>query len=242
MDNSEQEGVSDTIVVRPTLCWPPIFWMPDYWAESAREYQWVTPATPLADRPYLEFEVSLDVTLGEVLVAACQAWGMVEGPHMKKTGAKLADEFCRFGFVRIPDDEGGIDEQVGYKWPSTIRVVRDDGSVENVPAMSVTFRELLASSSLGLVEGDVTRPYVYPVRPQGVTSVISDFSHISPDDVKAVYAGIDHLARREASRILHRVGAPVEMEVRQIGETSMGPETHTDKAGGIRGWWRDRRR
>jgi len=214
MDGQNREEARDTITVRPTLYWL-LFRAPDYWAESARKYLWVDPDTSLADRPYLEYEASLDVTLGEVLVASCQKWGIVEGAHMKKVGAKLVDEFYRFGFVRVPDDTGGVGEQIGYKWPNTLPVARNDGSVEQLPAMEVTFRELLVSSQLALIAGDVTRPYVYPVLPQGVLAPLDDVLHLTVEAVSLARANVDHLAR-STGHVLRCVGPAAVKDVPKV--------------------------
>lgn len=235
MSDSELAQPGDLLKVTPVLYWPPRLWTPDYWAPAARDYQWVQPATPLADRPTVEFEVSLDVTLGEVLEAACDFWGFVEGPHMKKMGVVRRSEFHRFGFVRVPEDEDGVDEQVDHKWPNQLPAVRKDGSVEPVPALDITFRELLVSSSFGLIPGDVTRPYVYPVPPQGVLTALGDLAHLSADAVQAVYAGLDSLGH-EAAHTLHRLTPELTKADQEILNVSGNVGLFVT----IRKWLRDR--
>ena len=68
-----------TVRVRPVLFCAPVFWVPEYWAESAHACDWVQPQTPLDRKPSAELDVSLDVTLGEVFDLACDAWGMKAG-------------------------------------------------------------------------------------------------------------------------------------------------------------------
>lgn len=218
------------------MYWPPTFMTPQYWAESARQYGWVSPATPLAQRPSLEFEISTDVTLGEVLEAACDAWEIFEGPDMLKYGATRTGEFHRFGFVRIPDDEEGIDEQIGYAWPSKLPVARENENTEYVPAMKITYRELLASSALGLIEGDVMRPYVYPKSPQGTPAALSELVSLSADAVRAAYASADHFGH-QTLHLLRRIGPGVA----EVDATAMAIYGHVEVAGRLRSWWRKHR-
>ena len=226
---------TEGLLVRPTMYWPPTFMTPQYWAESARQFGWVSPATPLAQRPALEFEISADVTLGEVLEAACDAWEIFEGPDMLKYGPTRTSELHRFGFIRVPDDEEGIDEQTGYAWPSKLPVARDDGTTEYVPAMEVTYRELLASSALGLIEGDVMRPYVYPKSPQGVPAAPSELANLSADAVRAAYASADQLGH-QAVHLLRRIGPDV-AEADAVAMTIYG---HAEAVSRLRSWWRKR--
>ncbi len=120
----------------------------------------------LTDKPWADVQVSLDVTLGEVFAVACDAWGITEGPEFPRYGGAREGEFHRFAFVKT-SDAAGLSAGDGHRWPSTFPIAKEDGTVEQVPALRITYRELLAASSLGLLEGDVTRPYVHPVRPQG---------------------------------------------------------------------------
>ncbi|NNN07923.1 MAG: hypothetical protein HKL85_01865 [Acidimicrobiaceae bacterium] len=240
MDRQNREEARDTITVRPTLYWL-LFRAPDYWAESARKYQWVDPDTPLADRPYLEYEASLDVTLGEVLVAACQKWGIVEGAYMTKVGAKLVDEFFRFGFVRVPEDTDGVGQQIGYKWPNTLPVVRNDGGVEQVPAMDVTFRELLVSSQLELTTGEVTQPYVYPVLPQGVPAPLGDVFHLTVEAVSLARANVDRLAN-STDHVLRCVSPALVKDVPKVEGKAANLYGQYAFLKALVSWWRSRRK
>lgn len=240
MDGQNWKGARGTITVRPTLYWL-LFGAPDYWAESARKYQWVDPDTALADRPYLEFEASLDVTLGEVLVAACQQWGIVEGAYMKKVGVELSDEFYRFGFVRVPEDIGGVGEQIGYKWPNTLPVARDDGSVKQLPAMEVMFRELLVSSQLALITGDVTRPYVYPMLPQGVLAPLGDVLHLTAEAVSLARESVDHLVK-STDHVLRSVGSEAIKDVSKVEGQAVNSYGQYAFFKALVSWWRSRRK
>jgi hypothetical protein len=151
----------------------------------------VAPKTPLNEKPWAELEISLDVTLGEVIEAACDAWGIERGRDQRELSSDRRDEFFRFAFVREDTDAEGVDQQVAYRWPSDLPIAAEDGSIEQRPAKDITYRELLAASELGLVEGDVTRPYVHPVRPQGDLGVLIEAGRLTLEAIRAVYAGID---------------------------------------------------
>jgi hypothetical protein len=63
--------------------------------------------------------------------------------------------------------------------------------VEQVPGLRITFRELLVSSSLGLLEGDVTRPYVHPVIPQGDPGTLIVVGKLTAHAIHAAYGALD---------------------------------------------------
>jgi hypothetical protein len=83
----------------------------------------------------------------------------------------------------------------------------------------VTYRELLASSSLGLIEGDVRRPYVDPVIPQGELETSVELVRQTVDALRAAYDGVDENVRGYAEHTVrliraslpdaHRVGGEV---------------------------------
>ena len=108
----------------------------------------VAAETPLGEKPWAEFEVSLDVTLGEVCVAACEAWGITLGDPSYET--TLAQQFHRFAFVK-PGEEDGLPDQLRYEWPPELPIAQETGAVERVFGGEVTYRALLASSELGLI-------------------------------------------------------------------------------------------
>jgi hypothetical protein len=180
-----------TLRVTAVLFTAPVFFTPDYWSESARAWAWVQPDTPVEEKPVAEFEVSLDVTLGEVFEAACGAWNIEPGPHLDEYGATLRDQFTRFAFVVEGRDPRVIADEDRYDWPETLPVARESGDVELVHGLDVTFRELAASSRLGLIEGDVTRPYVDPVIPQGEFGQIPEIVHLTIEAIRAAYVAVD---------------------------------------------------
>jgi hypothetical protein len=177
--------------VTPVLFCAAVFWERAYWSESTHQWDWVTPETRLREKPCVELEVSLDTTLGEVFDAACDEWGIEAGPDLIERGGTRANQFVRFGFVQPKRDADGVDAQEGYRWPSTLPVGRENGTVEQVPALKVTYRELLASSSLGLVDGDVTRPYVHPVIPQGGAGTVVEVGRLTAEAIRAAYGAVD---------------------------------------------------
>ena len=85
-----------------------------------------------------------------------------------------------------------MDVQEGYRWPSFLPVAREDGTVERFPALEITYRELLVSSSLHLLDGDVTRPYVHSVIPQGDVSQVVEIARVTAEAVRAAYASVDY--------------------------------------------------
>lgn len=179
------------IRIRPVLFCAPVFWTPKWWDESTHALDRVRPETSLDHKPWAEIEVSLDVPLGEVLALACDAWGIRPGPDMEKYSVPLETQFERFAFVRTERDAGGISEQAGYRWPPTIPIAREDGSMEKVHGTEVTFRELLVASDLGLIVGDVRRPYVHPVPPQGDIPSTVDAVRETVEAIRAAYSSVD---------------------------------------------------
>jgi len=182
---------------------------------------WVAPETPLVEKPSAEFEVSLDVTLGEVLEVAGDAWGMRPGPGQFKYGTGPVRP-VRFGFVR-PDDASGVDSQIGYTFPRSLPVVKEDGTAELVLGSDVTFRELLVASRLGLLKGDVTRPYLHPSIPQGV-GLEGELARLTIEAIQAAYRAVDtdvgfaehtlRLIQTSWPSIKHTAGAVVNEEER----------------------------
>lgn len=209
--------------VRPVLFCAVVPWTGrDFWSQSTYKWDWVRPETPLEDKPSVELEVSTDITLGEALVLACEALGIALGPEGVTYGKALEYQFERFAFVRAAEDAAGIDEQVGYGWPSSLRIAREDGTVERVHGREVTFRELLVAAHLGLVEGDVTRPYIHPVIPQGDPLFYRDAIELTFKAVQAAFEYIDatygrgeHVARvvGDTAETAHRTAAELSGKV-----------------------------
>lgn len=211
MSETTQPG---TIRVTAVLLTAPVWWTPDFWADSAREYDWVTAETPLAEKPWAEFDVSLDVTLGEVCVAACEAWGITLGDPAYET--TLAEQFHRFAFVK-PGEEEGLSDQLRYDWPPELAIAREDGTVERVFGGDATYRELLASSELGLIAGDIRRPYVDPVIPQGETEIV-ELLRLTLEAIQAAYGHVDQSIGGYAEHTLHLIRTSLPTAHRVGGE------------------------
>ena len=185
----------DPVWFHPVLYTAPVFWTIDYWSESAKQWDGIKAATPLADRPSVEIQAGLNATLVDILEAACYGLEIGPGPEMINHGLTPRSEFYRFAFVEPEEDKYGIDPQSGYAWPSQLPAPDIDGNISLIPAKNVTVRQLMAASQLGLIRGDVTRPYVYPVRPQGSGQVVVEISTIAPEIVRAALhavAGIEN--------------------------------------------------
>jgi len=179
------------IEVRPVLFCAPVFWGHDYWADSAHSLDWVTAETPLADKPVASMIVPVDVSLGDVFRRACEEWGLRIGEATSAQKAGWASNFVRFAFVRPDDCSRGLVASEGYRWPATLPIARETGVVEQVPGLEVTLRELLASSALGLIEGDVTRPYVHPVLRQGDPGTLIVVGKLTAHAINHAYAALD---------------------------------------------------
>lgn len=188
MTESSGDGL---IRIRPVLFCAPVFWSPQFWVEDVHRWDWVDPQTPLDEKPWVELEVSLDVTLGDVVDAACDAWGIERGPDAQNLSHDRRDEFIRWAFVSEGTDAAGVDPQVGYQWPWSLPIATEDGKIEERLPKEISYRELLAASELGLIEGDVMRPYLHPVRPQGNPGALIEAGKLTLAAIRAAYAGID---------------------------------------------------
>jgi hypothetical protein len=183
-----------TFRVEPILFCAPVFFVNDYWAEDVHSLDGVQRESPLDDKPRAEVEVSLDATLGEIFDVACEAWGIRPGVHLmehyKSESDALAAQFQRFAFVQPIADRQRLATE-SYAWPETLPIAREDGMIEQKPGVDVTYRELLVASELGLIEGDIKRPYVDPVIPQGDLGPSIEAAKFALEVVRAAYAGVD---------------------------------------------------
>jgi hypothetical protein len=68
-------------------------------------------------------------------------------------------------------------------------IAKETGQVEEIPWGEATYRELLASSSLGLIEGDVLlRPYITGSMPQGSGHEVVEAAKVTSDAIRHAYA------------------------------------------------------
>jgi hypothetical protein len=183
-----------TIVIRPVLYHSPMFYERHWWTDAAHQWDWVTEDTAIDAKPFVDLEVSLNDTLGDALETACAMMGFDVGTDGEMHGHIRNSQIGRIGFVNPDRDLHGVDHEILYKWPHELTVAREDGHVEDVPWREVTFRELLASSALGLVEGDVTRPYIYTGIPQGNPSPIVELARISVEMIHDAYRDVESSA------------------------------------------------
>jgi len=174
----------------PVLIHAPVFWMEHYWSESTHQWDFVQPSTPLTSRPFVVMEVGLDATLGDILEDACDALGILPGPDMARYDSTRRGEIVRFAFVDEEADKEGVESGIVYAWPSRLPAPDSDGTVSEVSGKDVTVRQLLAAGQLGLIRGDVTRPYLFPVMPQGAGQVAADVGNIAPEIVKAAVTSV----------------------------------------------------
>ena len=176
----------------PVLIHAPVFWLEHYWSESTHQWDEIQPSTPLTARPFAEIDAGLDTTLGDILVAACDALQILPGPDMGDA-SRRRQEIVRFAFVEEEADNDGIASGIVYAWPSRLPVPKSDGTISEVPGKEVTVRQLLAASELDLIRGDVTRPYLFPVAPQGAGQVVVEIGRIAPEFVRAVLIAVKGL-------------------------------------------------
>lgn len=217
-DRSAMTTRDGIIKVRPVLFCAPVFWTSEFWSESTHDWCWVRAETPLGQKPWADVDVSLDVTLGQVFAEACDAWRIAAGPDLLKRGGTREQQFVRFAFVQPDRDADGVDARRGYRWPRTLPIARENGTIEQVPALEITYRELLASSLLGLLEGDVTRPYVHPVIPQGPAGDFVEPLRLTLEAIRAAYTGVDHRFGVAAHTIIRLVDASLPTAERNSNE------------------------
>lgn len=187
-----------SVTVTAVLAHAPVFWTPQYWQPSAQQWDGVMPETPLADRPVAVLQVGIDSTLREVWSAACDAWDIHEGPDQIARGRTREREFRRVAFVDEQRDAQGADV---YSWGNQLNVARADGTVEKADAFDLTYRELLVASELDLIDGDITRPYVTPVIPQGDVGLLIEAARLTVEVIRAAY----NMLPQETARFVHLV-------------------------------------
>jgi hypothetical protein len=184
MDGETRPNDRAGLVVRPVLFCAPVWWTPDFWSTHA--WDDIDAAGPVSDKPSAEIEAPLDATLAEVVDAAAEAWGLIPISKHPASPSRMSEEMFRLGFVR-EEDVGGTPLGMSNRWSWAVPIAKRDGSVQRVPWQRITLRELLVSSSLGLIDGDVTRPYIHPVRPQGGPGEIGEAVHVAAETVRAAY-------------------------------------------------------
>lgn len=188
-----------TLSITLALAYGPTWYMPDYWSESSHAYDYLGHEShPYSEMPKAVVPATLGDTLASVYDRAGDALGIAPGPDAMRfrEGAKatLSLQVCHVGFYR-PSDEEGFDIPRSYRWTTEVPVADMDGSVHLLSLHEVTYRQLLVSQRLGLVEGDVARPYICPSMPQGDIPALTHAAHLSVGAVKAAYSGLQGVAQ-----------------------------------------------
>lgn len=189
----------DALVVTVTLATPPVWYEPDYWSTHA--FDSFDPTGPYAVKPKFTVEARYDETLAEVIDRATEGLGLCLGPaHERYLIDRVSQWLVRLGFYR-PEDESAFDEQRMYGWPYLLPIAKEGGLVERIPWREATYRELVVSSSLGLIEGDVLRPYVSGSMPQGSAHEATEAARLTADAIRQAYALLPQ-ARRTVDDVI----------------------------------------
>lgn len=189
MTETDFDRNDGTIRICPILNSAPEFISLDYWTQSARAWEGIDAEAPLSEKPWAVLEVSLDVTLGSALDAACAAWGFSAGPDQTRYSGKST--YAHVGFVGAGEDEGRISRTQSYEWPFKYSIVREDGTQVMADVHELTYRELLVASALGLIDGDVTRPIIQPSVPQDNAPALAEAARIATGVARATYMYAD---------------------------------------------------
>ena len=176
----------DTLTVTVTLATPPVWYEPDYW--NTHEFDSFDPAGPYANKPKISVTTRYVETLAEVIDRAADGLGLQLGPaHEKYLIDRVSQWLARMGFYR-PEDDGAFEMQLMDGWPYLLPIAKETGQVEKIPWGEVTYRQLLVSSSLGLIEGDVLRPYISGSMPQGNAHEVVEAAKVTADAIRHAYA------------------------------------------------------
>ncbi len=161
------------------------FYEPEFW--NTHRYDSVDANGPYADKPKVVLSASYDHTLGEVIDRAADAFDVRPGPDQEKfLIERVSQSMARMGFY-LPEDEEGLDSSRVFRWPYLLDIAKETGEVTRVPWHEVTYRELLASAELGLIEGDPSRPYIWGWRPQGSTEVV-EAAKVTIEAIRIAYS------------------------------------------------------
>jgi hypothetical protein len=157
------------------------------------------PELPYAERMKLEVSATSETTLGEIIDSAAARLGTSSHFH-----DRVADGLTGIAFYE-PRDEMGLGAEPELRWQETIRIVDESGNPSwAVRWVDLRVDELLASHEAGLVAGDPSRPYLWPLIPQGgMLQQLSDALWtlwLHWEHVLAAYGSFDL-----ASRMLRRI-------------------------------------
>lgn len=173
-------SVTVALATAPGWYEPEGFW-------STHRYDGVIAEAPYREKPKIELTAGYGETLGEVIDRAGKKLGLAPGPRFDEYDIhRLSQHVAYMGFYRPEDEAGAVPQRFGG-WPTLLPVATLDGSVELRPWQEITYRDLLVSSKLGLVEGDVRRPYVHGGRPQGDLHNLVEAGRLTSEIVRATY-------------------------------------------------------
>lgn len=193
-------GVTE-ISITAAVAYAPAWYGSEWWSDSTHLYDTLGYGDdPYSAMPKTLLTATLDETLGSVFDRAGDALGIGPGAEgMRVMGEDnepptLSVLTFHVGFHR-PSDEERFDLEHAHRWRRQVLVANTDGTVRLVSFKEVTYRQLLASQRLALIDGDVTRPYICPSMPQGNAPALAHAAVVSIEAAKAAYVGLEVAAR-----------------------------------------------
>lgn len=210
---------SGRVLVRAILFSDPVSWTADFWERHpwiSRTYvQTIPDEAPLSSKPFAVLDVPLDATLGEVLTASCEAWGIRPGSdHPYPDGPLHA--FAHW--IAFADDEDEVRPDRAKNWVHTLAIARPDGTVEQLEWSGVTYRQLVVSAETGVLNADVTRPYIRLAIPQGDANLVVEGARATADAIHAAYAALPQArdAVEEGIRVISATARPARQAIDDV--------------------------
>jgi hypothetical protein len=211
-DGTGEQGELGWVRVTAILFADPIPWTSDFWERHPwislkANHQAIPEDAPPSTKPAAVLDVPFDSTLGEVLIAACDAWRIRRGPDHRWPDLPLYDDAYWIAFANVED---GTDDGHRPGFVRTLPIALSDGTVGQVTWHEATYRQLIVSQRLGVLEADVTRPYIWLARPQGDVNLVIEAIKVTADAIRAAYAALpaaDH-AVDEGIRLVRATARP----------------------------------
>lgn len=187
----------DSLAVTVALAYGPTWYTLGWWSPSSHEHDHLGhESVPWSDMPQAVVNASPDDTLAVVLDRAGEALGIEPGPDAFKHAPPghsrmgLASMLWHIGFYR-PADEDGFNIPESYRWKNCLPVADVAGNVTYHPCQQITYRQLIVSERLGVIDGDVMRPYICPSMPQGDIQGITEVARVTAEVAKLAWEGAD---------------------------------------------------